>query len=165
MAKRKMLTTAGGPVVVSCKTLAALLAIRREKLLPLLYGDELLMSRSNAQVIGDALPDWLTVRDDVPSQELPSRVGAATELEVDTMRLALASGASLILIDGAIKESAKLSFMKCEGVVSILVGAHREGHLSAVPPMIKALVALGHADVLPPPEVLDALYEALKHLE
>lgn len=159
-----MLTTTDGPVVVSAKTLKALTDIRREKLLPQLYGD-MIMSASNAASLDD-VPDWLTVRDDAPQQELPTRVvAAAAPLEADTLRLALAIGASLILIDGQVKESAKLSFMKCEGAVSILVQAHREGMLTAVPPMIKALKALGHADVLPPPEAIEALYEALEHLQ
>jgi len=164
---RKMLTTKDGPVVISEKVLRALLAIRREKLLAQMYS-EVTISQSNMTAVGDALPekpDWLTVHEDVPDQELPTRVGAATELEAATLRLALSIGASLILIDGPIKESAKLSFMKCEGVISILVQAHRVGHLSAVKPMVKALTALGHEDVVPPKEMLDALWAALDGLE
>ena len=65
----------------------------------------------------------------------------------------------------AAKERAKLSFFKCEGTVSILVHAHRMGHLSAVRPMVKALEKLGHGHVLPPPDQLDALWQALDAMQ
>lgn len=167
--KRQMLTTANGPIVVSEKTLRALLAIRRGKLLPQLYG-KLCLCRSNAEdmsdvLAGNSLPPWLELIYDYPEQTLPVRVASATFSEAATLKAALAVGASLVLIDGPIKERAKLSFIKCEGTVSILVMAHRQGLLSAVKPMIKALEKLGHGDVLPPPEVIEALWTALEKLD
>ena len=166
---REMLTSADGPVVISEKTLRALMAIRRDKLLPQLY-DRVCLCRSNLDAMSElldtaALPAWIDVIDDFPNQALPQRVASATPSEAATLRAALAVGASLILIDGPIKERAKLSYMKCEGVVSILVMAHRQGILTAVRPMVKALEKLDHADVLPPPEALDALWVALNKLE
>ncbi len=179
MTDRQPLTTPTGPVVISRKSLDALVAIRREGLLPKRFG-HVAISRVNFEAPAalantapgsdaDQLPiqawPWLDVLDDYPDQHLPSRVAGANDLDAATLRLALAHGASLVLIDGPIKEKAKLSFIKSEGVVSILVSAYRAGHLSAVPPMVKALAKLGHADVLPGPEMLDALWTALDALE
>lgn len=164
---RQTLTTEGGPVVVSEKTLRALLAIRREKLLPALFG-MVTIARTNFESMADVLasaPAWLIVREDDPGQPLPDRVAMATASEAATLRLALGIGASLVLLDGPIKEKAKLSFIRSEGTVSLLVTAYREGHLSAVQPMVKALAALGHGDVLPRPEMLEALWKALRQME
>jgi predicted nucleic acid-binding protein len=163
---RQTLTSPDGPVVSSTKTLAAMLAIRKEKLLPELFG-RVAIARSNFDELADVLtdpPTWLDVLADHLDQTLPARVQTATPSEAATLRLALALPASLVLIEGPIKERAKLSFIKCEGTLSILVQAHREGLLSAVRPMVKALETLGHADVLPPPEMLDALWRALEEM-
>ena len=167
--QRQMLTTADGPVVIGEKTLRALGAIRRDNLLPHLY-EELCLCRSNLDALSDVLdadglPPWLRIVDDYPHEALPQRVASATLSEAATLKAALAIGASLVLIDGPIKERAKLSFVKCEGTVSILVMAHRQGLLTAVKPMVKALRKLGYAEVLPPPEALDALWIALDKLE
>ncbi len=158
---RGMLTTDDGPVVVSEKSLLALTAIRKDKLLPEFFG-EVAIARSCFDALQiPVTPAWLVVMDDRPNQAIPERVASATKSEAATLRLALAIGASLVIIDGPIKEKAKLSFIKCEGVVSLLVRAYREGRLSAVQPMVKALEKLGHAHVLPPPHLLEALWKAL----
>jgi len=169
---RQTYTSSGGPVVISEKSLRALIAIRRETLLPQMY-PKLVISRLNFEAVrqtphgnaGPAAmpepPDWLTVMDDVPGQSVPDRVSFGNELELASLRLTIAIPASLLLIEGMIKESAKLSFIKCEGVVSLLVQAYRRDLLSAVKPMVKALAALGHEDVLPPVESLTAMYKAL----
>lgn len=162
----KMLTTIDGPVVVSEKTLRALTSIRRQRLLGELFG-QVVIARSNFHALADVLgepPPWLVVQPDRPEQALPQRVAHASASEAATLRLALALGASLVLIDGPIKEPVKLSFIKATGTVSILVDAYREGKLTAVPPMVKALAKLGHEDVLPPPEALAALWKALENL-
>lgn len=162
-----MLTPPGGPVVASEKTLRALIAIRKEKLLPELYG-HVAIAKGVMALLPDVMPTppaWMEVMEDRPAQALPERVAGASASETATLRLALAIPASLVLIDGPIKERAKLSFIKCEGTVSILVQAYRAGKLSAVQPMVKALTSLGHADVLPPPEALDAMWKALAAME
>lgn len=161
------MTKPGGPVVICERTLRALLAIRREKLLPELYG-RVAMARSSFEALGELLPappPWLDVMADRPEQALPERIAAVDASESATLRLALALPASLVLFDGPFKDRVKLSYIKAEGTVSILVMAYRLGKLSAVKPMVKALQALGHADVLPPPEMLDALWKALDKLE
>ena len=167
------MTSADGPVVVSEKTLRALLAIRKERLLGDLFGS-VVIARSCFEAMeavtlaapGDATPAaWLRVEEDSPDQPLPARVGSATASEAATLRLALSIPASLVLLDGPIKDRAKLSFIKSEGTLSILVRAYREGKLSAVKPMVKALAALGHGDVLPEKAMLDALWTALDKLE
>jgi predicted nucleic acid-binding protein len=171
-----MLTTKGGPVVLSEKSLRALLAIRREGLLAQMYAS-LVMSRSNFEAVRDtphgnggppAMPEppaWLRVVDDAPGQAVPDRVSHGSELELASVRLTLAMSASLLIIDGPIKESIKLSSIKAEGVVSLLVQAYRLDLLTAVKPMVKALSALGHEDVLPPVESLAAMYKALAAME
>lgn len=162
-----MLTVAGGPVVVSEKTLRALLAIRREKLLPEIYG-RVAVARSVFDAMQDVLPAppaWLDILEDRPDQALPDRIAGGTPSEAATLRLALALPASLVLFDGPMKDRVKLSYIKAEGTVPILVMAYRLGKLTAVQPMVKALRSLGHADVLPPPEMLDALWVALGKLE
>lgn len=162
----RTLTSPDGPVVASTKTVRALCAIRRQSLLPRLYG-RIVMGRSNFAELADVLaspPPWLDVLPDAPQQDLPPRVNTATDSEAATLRLALSLPASLVLLEGPIKERAKLSFIKAEGTLSILVTAHREGLLSAVRPMVKALRALGHGDVLPPRELLDALWKALEEM-
>lgn len=164
---RAMLTKPGGPVVAAEKTLRALIAIRRDKLLREMYG-RIAVARTVIAALKDVMPSpppWIDVMDDRPTQALPERVAGASASDAATLRLALALPASLVLIDGPIKERAKLSFIKCEGTVSILVQSYREGKLSAVQPMVKALTALGHADVLPPPEALEAMWKALAKLE
>ncbi len=185
------LTRPDGPVVTSERTLRALAAIRRHKLLPTLYG-QVAIAQSNYDAVRSALAEveagsggpvtvdadkgftpapgipWLFVVADRPEQILPARVDfpqASNASEAATLRVALAIPASLVLLEGPIKERAKLSFIKAEGTLSILVTAFRKGHLSAVPPMVKALEKLGHADVLPPKEMLDALWKALDKLE
>lgn len=161
-----MLTTGSGPVVVSEKTLRAMLAIRREKLLPALYG-QVGMAESNLKSVLDVLPErpaWLTSLPDAPQQALPERLAGASASEGATLRAALANGASLVLIDGPIKEKVKLSFIKAEGVPSVLVQAYRAGLLSGVKPMVKALRSLGHGDVLPSDEMLEAMWAALDDL-
>ena len=163
---RQPLTSPEGPVVVSEKTLRALVSIRRAKLLPALFG-QVWIERSNFEALADVLsdaPPWLIVHDDLPQQRLPARVAVASDLDLATLRLALSVPASLVLLDGAVKERAKLSFIKAEGTVSILVSAYRQDMLSAVRPMVKALEELGHADVLPPPDQLEALWHALAEL-
>lgn len=168
-----MLTQAGGPVVISEKTLRALLDIRREKFLPLMYR-RVVIARSSfnnfVEVFDkpDAKPPWLDVEDDCPGQEIPSRITVMEERDESSetaIKLGLAIGASVILLEGPIKEKAKLSFIKSEGALSILVWAYRQGWLSAVKPMVKALKALGHDEVLPDEEKLQALWEALDKLE
>lgn len=184
------LTQPDGPVVVSEMTFAALAAIRRLKLIPTIYTNAV-MGRENYEAVRHlidenleatnvsdseiqergfaacpALP-WLFVAPDQPEQLLPERVtypGNSSASEAATLRLGIGIPASLILIDGPIKERAKLSFIKCEGTVSILVSAYREGHLSAVRPMVIALEKLGHGHVLPPPDLLKALWTALDKL-
>lgn len=169
-----MLTKAGGPVVIGSQTLDALAAIRREGLLPKLYG-QVTISRSNVEANRAAgeggrprWPEqgwpWLVVMDDHPGQQLPSRVAHADPLDAATLRLALGIGASLVLLEGGAKDRAKLSSIKCEGTVSILVSAYRMGHLTAVKPMAKALEKLGYSHVLPGPEMLDAMWKALGEL-
>lgn len=163
MAQRQMLTTDNGPVFIGEKTLSAMQAIRREGLIEKIHGP-VLMARSNYNAATNP-PPWITPVDDVDDYALSMRVAsAASPSEAITLKTALANGASLILIDGPVKEQVKLSFIKAEGVVPMLVTAYREGWLSAVRPMVKALIALGHEDVLPPPEALDALWTALDHL-
>ncbi len=160
---RAALTCADGPVVAGEKTLRALVAIRRQRLLPRLYG-RVVVGRFNFEALADVLPEappWLSVADDRPDQGLPPRVAGAAASDVATLRLALALPASLVLLEGPTKERAKLSFIKSEGTVSILVTAYRRGLLSAVQPMVKALEKLGHGDVLPPPEQLEAMWRAL----
>ncbi len=161
-----MLTTADGPVVISPRTLGALLALRREKLLPQLVGP-VVINAAGRESLRDVLPhdpEWLSIRGDQPQVALPSRLVEIPSADAQTLQLALACGASLVLLEGAAKEKAKLSFIKCEGVVSLLVRAYREGLLTAVPPMLKALTALGFADVLPREEALTALLAALAEL-
>ncbi|MCE9590314.1 MAG: hypothetical protein K8S99_07300 [Planctomycetes bacterium] len=162
-----MHTRPGGPVVAAEKTLRALIAIRREKLLPELYG-RVTVAKTVLAALADVMPTppaWMDVVDDRPGQALPDRLASVTPSEGATLRLAMAIPASLVLIDGPIKEKAKLSFIKCEGAVSILVQAFRAGKLSAVRPMVNALQSLGHADVLPPPEALEAMWKALAAME
>ena len=163
------LTRSGGPVVTSVKTLSALTDIRRDKLLPQLYG-RVAIARTNLLEMSDRYgstgrPAWLDVMDDRADIVLPQRCQYATPSEAATLRLAIGAGASLVLLDGPIKDKAKFSFIKSEGTVSILVMAYRGGLLSAVPPMVKALEKLGHADVLPPPDMLDALWQAIDQLD
>ncbi|MBI1336158.1 MAG: hypothetical protein GC164_04250 [Phycisphaera sp.] len=160
------LTTDDGPVVISEKTLRALVAIRKHSLLEKLYG-RVAISAQVASCVRDVIPElpsYIVPVQDQPLQQLPERVCSATPSEAATLRLAIALPASLVLIDGPIKEKAKLSFIKCEGTVPLLVQAYREGHLSAVKPMVKALATLGHEDVLPPPDLLEALWVALDKL-
>jgi predicted nucleic acid-binding protein len=160
------LTSPDGPVVVSTKTLCALIDIRRQKLLPQLFGP-ITMALSNFQELTGKLPqppDWLAVVADHPQQPLPERLAHASDSQAATLRLAVAVRASNVLIDGPIKEAAKLSFIKSEGTVSILVRAYRAELLTSVRPMVKALEALGHGDVLPPPDLLEALWKALDNL-
>jgi len=160
------LTKPGGPVVTSERTLRAMIAIRRDKLMPQMF-DQLVISQCCFEVLSDVLPeapDWLAVLEDQPQQALPERVASANKLDAAAMRLGLAIGASEIFLEGSIKEKAKLSFIKSQGAVSILVSAHRQGLLTAVQPMLKALKALGFEDVLPPPDLLEALYKALDDL-
>ena len=177
-----MLTDAEGPVVCSEKTFRALVALRREKLIAEVY-TRVVMARSNWRAViesedvtrrGDASfdlespPPWLDLIDEkrFVHVELPARCGEgiACSLELDTLRLAVGLPASLVLLDGLIKEKAKLSFIKAEGTVSILVMAYRLDKLSAVQPMVKALQKLGHGEVIPPPETLEALWRALEGL-
>jgi len=164
---REMLTHPDGPVVGGERTLRALIAIRKDGLLTDLFG-QVLVAKSVAVSLMDVLPQppaWIQVADDRPDQPLPPRVEHAGRSDAATLRLALSIPASNVLLDGPIKETAKLSFIKAEGTISILVQAHRMGRLSAVQPMVKALTALGFEDVLPPPEALDALWQALETLE
>lgn len=163
-----MLTREGGPVVASEKTLRALAAIRRDKFVPELYG-RVTVAKSVAALLQDVpafatAPDWWDVADDRPSQALSERLASATPSEVATLKLAVAIPASLVLLDGPIKDRAKLSYIKAEGTVAILVAAFRQGKLNAVKPMVNALRSLGHEDVLPPPEALDALWKAIDKL-
>jgi predicted nucleic acid-binding protein len=172
-----MLTTEGGPVVIAAKTLCALTAIRRQALLPALY-ERVCMAKSvraAAGELGGTQPwesgpgpagwEWLIVGPDMPEVVLPERVAGAAPEDAATLRLALGLHASRVLIDGPIKERAKLSFIKCQGTLSVLVDAYRLGKLSAVEPMVKALKSLGHGDVLPPPEALESMWRALAQLK
>lgn len=167
--EHKMRTTRDGPVVVSERTLRAMVAIRRDKMLAALYG-EVVVSQSTHdamrdEISGDTPRPWLRVEADRPEQALPARVAGVGASDAAALRLALGIGASRVLIEEPAKERAKLSFFKCEGTVSILVHAHRMGHLSAVRPMVKALEKLGHGHVLPPPDQLDALWQALDAMQ
>ena len=168
---RSMLTMPGGPVVVSEKTLGALVAIRRENLVPQLYTEPVVMARSNFESLSNVLPKpptWLNIHEDRPDVGLPAACETASESEVVTLRLALApppDRASIVLLEGPIKERAKLSFIKAEGVVSLLVAGYRYGKLSAVQPMVKALQKLGYADVLPESTMLEALWRAIDDLD
>lgn len=166
--KTSMLTDPTGPIVTGERTLRALLAIRKEGLLTALYDKHIVLARSNHDAMHDVMAEplpFIEVIDDPPDVELPKRCLTATSGEAATIRLALALPASIVHLEGPIKERAKLSFMKAEGTVSILVAAYREGHLSAVKPMVKALKALGHGDVLPEPAMLEALWQALEGCE
>lgn len=163
-----MLTRPGGPVVVSERSLLALAAIRRQHLLGEMFG-EVALPRSSwpvaAGALGDEPPAWLVVLDDRPDVVLPTRcdeTAGATAAEAAALRLAVGLPASLVIIDGPVKEKAKLSFIKCEGVVGLLVQAYRTGRLTAVPPMVKALQKLGYTDVVPAPHLLEAMYQALE---
>lgn len=177
------LTSPEGPVVLSEKTLCALIAIRREGLIAELYGP-VVMARStwigaaksadarrrrDATFDADSPPPWIKLVDDerFAHVELPERCGrtVATPSELATLRVAVGWPASLVLLDGPIKEKAKLSFIKAEGVVSMLVMAFRLDKLSAAKPMVTALEKLGYGDVLPPEEALEALWAALEGLE
>ncbi|MEX2214598.1 MAG: hypothetical protein WD768_10745 [Phycisphaeraceae bacterium] len=185
------LTRPDGPVVTCEKTLLALASIRKLRLLPELHGT-VAIALSNYEAVCEALgqvvpeaggavvipPDkgftpapglpWLFVLHDQPGQLLPARVDHpqnSSAAEAATLRLALSIPASLVLLDGPIKERAKLSFIKSEGTVSMLVTAYRQGLLSAVKPMVIALEKLGHGDVLPPKESLEALWVALDKME
>ncbi len=163
MARPSMLTTPDGPVVTGVRTLRALTAIRRQNLLPTLYGT-VAIADSNLEETRSFLtetPDWLVRGSDHPDHPLPERLAAETASDAATLRFGLGIGASLLLLDGPVKQRAKLSFIKAVGTVSILVSAYRMGHLSAVRPMVKALEKLGQEDVLPPPEQLEALWAAL----
>lgn len=191
---RQTLTHPDGPVVVSEATFTALATIRKLNLIHDLYGNAVIARQNYEAIIplletgesGEAVPaideselaergftvcpalPWLFVAVDRPDQGLPERVAFpqhATESEAATLKLAIAVPASLVLIDGPIKEKAKLSFIKCEGTVSILVSAYREGYLSAVKPMVIALEKLGQGHVLPPPDMLEALWTALAKLD
>jgi predicted nucleic acid-binding protein len=161
----KPYTNPSGPVVISEKTLRALIAIRKEKLLPELFG-RVAIARSNFDALAGSFPagapDWLRVMDDRPDQALPERIAMASPSEAATLRLAIATPASLVLIDGPIKDRAKLTYIKAMSTVPILVLAYQRGKLSAVRPMVKALQSLGHADVLPPPDQIEALWKALE---
>lgn len=163
------LTQPGGPVVISAPSLAALAAIRREKLLASMFGQVVIARSSAAGATGatglaEPTPPWLTVLDDRPDIELPPRCRDAPPPIAAALQLAIALPASLVILDGPFKERAKLSFIKCEGVVSLLVEAYRRGLLTAVEPMLKALDKLGHGHVLPEPHLLDALRDALAKL-
>jgi len=162
----RMRTDPSGPVVVSERTLRALLAIRREKLIADLYGSAVIAESVLARM-ADVLPDpptWLSAVPDAPDQALPERIVRAEPSDAATLKLALSLPASLVLLDGPIKEKAKLSFMKAEGALPLLVHAYREGHLKAVRPMVKAWQALGFHDVLPEPDQLESLWQALDQL-
>ena len=170
---RGMLTIPGGPVVISEKTLRALCAIRRQKYLPQLYG-QVVIAQSSFEAMRDtypspdAAPAWLIIHDDQAQSELPRRITSMANRDHGdeaAVQLALALSASLVLLEEPIKEKAKLSFIKSEGTLAILVMAYREGWLSAVQPMVKALRSLGHGDVLPDEEQLAALWQALEQLE
>jgi predicted nucleic acid-binding protein len=159
----KPLTDPAGPVVITEKTFRALLAIRREKLLPELFG-RVAIARSNFEAMEGVLPgvpEWLDVMEDRAEQPLPERIAMASPADAAALRLALATPASMVLIDGPMKDRVKLAYIKAMGTVPILVMAYQHGKLTAVKPMVKALQALGHADVLPPAEQLEALWKAL----
>ena len=162
----KPLTDPSGPVVACELTIRALAVIRKEKLLPELYG-RVTMAESNFKALADvfpAAPAWLDVAKDCPTQALPGRIADANPSEAATLRLALALPASLVLFDGPLKDRVKLSYIKAEGTVSILVMAYREGKLSAVKPMVKALQSLGFEGVLPQPDMLEAIWKALDQM-
>lgn len=171
-----MLTQPGGHVVGSLRTLDALFAIRKDKLLPLLYGQVVITKSDLTKLSEDfaslreATPDWLVIADDPHDDTeslLPERVVSMYPRDGDSeraIRLGLSIGASMILLDGPVKEKAKLSFIKSEGALPILVMAYRLGHLSAVKPMVKALTAMGRGEVLPDDEQLQALWTALDQL-
>jgi len=190
---RHTLTHPDGPVVISEMTFRALASIRKLSLIHDLYGNTVI-SKSNYESIIHLLTNsaatshplaldenlleergfvaspalsWLYIAADRPHQMLPERIACpqhSNASQAATLRLAIAVPASVVLIDGPIKERAKLSFIKCEGTVSILVSAFRQGHLSAVKPMVTALEKLGHSHVLPPPDLLEALWTALADL-
>src|SRR6185369_2352826 len=124
---RQMLTRPDGPTVIAAKTLRALLAIRREKLVPELYG-QTVISQSNWNAVvaspeakflpaspeGAAKqpPGWLFIGDDRPDQPLPERL-ANYELTgedptgIAELKFALFFPASLGLLDGRIKKKAR----------------------------------------------------------
>jgi len=164
---RGMLTREEGPVVIGPRSMAALMAIRRAKLLPRVYAGPFLMVRDAVGPLAEEAgepPAWVRVHADPSETALPERLAGIDPVEAATLRLALAEGASRVLLEEPVKERAKLSFIRAEGVVSFLVHAYRLGELTAVGPMMKALAALGHERVLPPPEQLEALAEALDNL-
>ncbi len=188
----KTLTHPDGPVVVSETTFTALATIRKLDLIRQLYGNAVI-GLENYRAVEPLLADgetpaaaideqaieetgftacpalpWLYVAGDRPEQVLPERIAHphhTSASEAATLRLAIAVPASLVLIDGPIKEKAKLSFIKCEGTVSLLVSAYREGYLSAVKPMVVALEKLGQGHVLPPADLLEALWTALEKMD
>ena len=165
-----MRTSKDGPVVASERTLRALFAIRRAVLLPKLYGTVVVGRSSYEAILATAPPEmadwpWLAIEQDRPEVELPARIAGAPAPDAAALRLALALNASLVLLEDPTKERAKLSFIKAEGTVAILVQAYRQGHLSAVRPMVKALEKLGHREVLPPAEQLEAMWLALENMK
>ncbi len=167
---RTTLTTPGGPVVVSHRTLAALTAIRKQGLLGRLYGQVHACASDVAAIPALSVADcpWLLTHPDPQELPLPERVLSLQPPDPDgvrAIRLCLALRGSLVLLEGAVKEKAKLCHIKSEGTLSILVACHREGWLSDVRPMVKALRSLGQGDVLPDAEKLEALWRALEAME
>jgi hypothetical protein len=166
---RTTLTTPGGPIIVSRRTLAALTAIRRHGLLGRLYGQVHACASDVAAIPALSLAEcpWLLTHPDPEMVPLPERVLSLQPPDPDgarAIRLALTLRGSLVLLEGATKEKAKLCHIKSEGALSILVACYREGWLSDVRPMVKALRSLGQGDVLPDDEKLEALWRALDSL-
>ena len=166
-AKKIPMTIPGGPVIASYRVLEALISIKQAKLLQPLFG-RILITESNASEIKKnidrPLPEWVEVVPDHDDVDLPERIVNTQVLNQQTFKACLAIGCSRVLIDGPIKDKAKLSFFKCEGIVSILVTSYRAGRLKLVRPMIKALTSLGYADMLPPEDQIKMIYEALEYM-
>ena len=161
-----MLTSPGGPVVAGRRTMDALAAVRKETMLPRLFGS-IRVARSSAGASPawmDAGYDWLIVEDDRPSQPLPERLAYLDAGDAATLRLALGLPASLVLLENPVKDKARLNFIKAQGALAVLVQAYRQGYLSAVEPMVKAWRTLGYDDVLPEEAALEHLWRALRQL-
>ncbi len=165
--KKIPMTIPGGPVITTGRVLEALMAIKQDKLLRPLFGP-ILITQSNADEVKNnlakPLPLGIEIVPDHNDVDLPERIINTQVLNQYTFKACLALGCSRVLIDGPIKEKAKLSFFKCEGVVSILVTSYRAGRLKLVRPMIKALKALGYEDMLPPEDQIKMIYDALAHM-
>jgi len=155
------------PVVIGERSLRALLDIRHDWLLRDMFGT-VLLSRSAADALDGeiaAFPEWVRVHDDPPPNvvTLPERLISVGGTDRETIRLALALNARLVILEGkGLLEKVKLSFLKAQGVVPLLVQAYQNGRIRRIKPLLTALERKGHE--MPPPEQMEALLRALDEL-